>query len=278
MLFIEGLPTWAEGTVFIGIWVVLGLLGLVLIRNFAYAEHVRNSKDSIIALMNILSILFAVLMAFLVVVVWENYDKNSDNVASEGNYLTNLNRDSKLLGDSNYIKLKPILVDYAYEVASHEWKQMADSGKTDSKTWTEINQFSDALNGVDLNSRKKEILYDNILKEYNHLIECRRIRSSAASSELPDVLWLTIIAGCVATLIFSYFFYFEKFFLHVLLTAIISFMMGMTLFLIFVLAHPFKDNYRIQPDTFVSFYNRMKDHKSNAIEWKDNQYHEVIPK
>jgi|ERR1017187_6720531 hypothetical protein len=287
--FLLKFPAWIQGTIFIGTWVVLGVLFLKLISKFTRVEHIKNSKESINSLMQILAILFAVLLAFLVVVVWEKYDKNSDNVESEVNCLMNINRDSKWLNDTSYAKLKPFLVDYAYSTVMKDWKSMDINSKSDPSAGGYIRDFADTLNSITLYNPKETLLYQNIIREYNHLLECRVSRISAAGSELPIVLWFTIISGCLVTLFFSYFFYFEKPGLHYLLTALISFMMGVTLFLIFVLDHPFKGNNKIQPDTFAKFYNGISRKKpvhfskSNDIEidsivWKNGKFVEILRK
>ncbi len=130
--FVSNLPTWLEGLIFMGSWVVFGVLGLLLVKRlihkFGYHEHIHNSKDQIIALLNILSILFAVLMAFLVVVVWEKYDKNSDNVEAEGNNVGLILRDCKLLPTRDSATISKFMTQYADTVILKEWATM-DTGK-----------------------------------------------------------------------------------------------------------------------------------------------------
>ena len=263
MAIIANLPTWLQALIFIGSWVLLGVSGLLLIHKYAYQESIKSSKHQIIALMSILSILFAVLLGFLVIVVWENYDKNADNVEAECNLLGLIRRDCVMLPDSSSSKeVIKLINQYSDLVDSLEWNKMEKGMDIKDKSAREVyiitKKVFKALDNVKLETQKDNFVFAEIFKNWNNVLECRRIRLAESVKELPNVLWITIISGCISILIFSYFFFFEKFQLHVFLTSIISFMMGLTLFLIFVLAHPFKGIYKIGSENFVIYKTYMK--------------------
>src|SRR6185437_14461203 len=103
------------------------LLGRGLIH-----RHVSESHNQVmISLFASASVVYAVLLGFLVVVVWEAYDDAHRNVAEEAAMLTPLFRLTYGMQGPHGAASRTLIREYARAVIDDEWKTM-DSAKAGS--------------------------------------------------------------------------------------------------------------------------------------------------
>jgi len=235
--------------VFIAVCIAFFVGGLIVFRKYTNKERLKSSQEAIIAFMNIVAVLYAVLLAFLVIAVWENFDKNQDNVSMEANNLGSLFRNTKLLPEPVRSELTKELRAYEYTVVHYEWKTMEEGLASDSVK-NIITEMFETIGNYQKSLEKENIVFTQVYKDLNEMMDNRRLRLIASSDEIPSVLWLTLIVGTIATVFFTYYFHVEHFKTHIVFTVVIAIVVGLTLFLVFVLEHPFQDPWKISPDAF----------------------------
>jgi hypothetical protein len=228
--------------------VVFSLLGLFIFKKTSEKEHIKKSSESFVALISIIAILYAVLLAFIVVVAWENYDSAGNNVDDEANMIASCFRDADVLQDT--VKGRMLQKDFMiYDslIYTREWKTMQvpelnDQGKP-SRAAKEIKpvlkniyQLFKEYKGL---NTKDDFVYQEIFHSFNKMQELRRARLFNCNKEIPNILWMVILAGTIITLIFTFFFHFENFFTKAVFTSLIAIMMALTMFLIYFLNHPY---------------------------------------
>ncbi len=234
---------------FVGTCVGFSLAGLLISKRYVAKESLEISKDGIIAYMNVVALLFAVLLAFLVIAVWENYEKNQNNVSDEANYLGSLYRNINTLPDTMRIEFHKELEAYKTAVVTIEWFSM-EKGNDAKEVRQVIVQVFNSIAKYDKTNERRDIIFGEVYKEFNAMFDCRRNRLIACGENLPSVLWLVLIMGMVATIFFSYYFYIEPFKVHIIFTVVLGIVIGLTLFLVFILEHPFHEPWKISSDVF----------------------------
>jgi len=245
---------WLLGATFIFVCVGISVAGLILFRKYTDKERLKSSQEAIIAFMNIVAVLYAVLLAFLVIAVWESFDKCQDNVSSEANNLGSLYRNITLLPEPTRSELNKELLAYEDAVINKEFPAMEYGGESKEvkdiiiKIFNTIARYQSLLD-------KESVVFNGIYKDFNEMLDCRRLRLIASTEEIPSVLWLTLIAGTIAVVFFSYYFHIEHFKTHIIFTIVIGAIIGLTLFLVFVLEHPFQDPWKISPEVFSKMHN-----------------------
>lgn len=86
--------TWVVAIVVIGIWTGLSLLGLVIFNKFSSAEHRHKDTETVGLTYAIVAVVYAVLIGFIVVNVFESSAKGDEIATTEANRLSALKLDS----------------------------------------------------------------------------------------------------------------------------------------------------------------------------------------
>ena len=87
-------PTPVFGLVVVTIYIVLSITGLCIVRRFFSAHTFKLHNDIADPLFTTLGTIYAVMLAFTMVITWQSFDISSKNTAREANYLADLYRDS----------------------------------------------------------------------------------------------------------------------------------------------------------------------------------------
>ncbi len=75
-----GIPTAVLGLIMVAGGVLLALLGLVTARRFIPHHKLKTHNDVTGPIFGAMGTVYAVLLAFVLIVVWENFDKSKANV------------------------------------------------------------------------------------------------------------------------------------------------------------------------------------------------------
>ena len=134
------MPDWALFVVIVGGVVVGALVGLLLSRR--YLTHWRSTADGpvVAAVATMVMTLFALVLAFAVVTLYDGYNGASESVTGEATDLAQIVRDSYTFPPAAQQKIDSAVKAYVLEVRNHEFGLMHD-GKEDEVA-------SDRLQGI----------------------------------------------------------------------------------------------------------------------------------
>ena len=248
-------PTWLDGLLVIGVWTGLSLLGLCIFHRFVDV-HLRHKDTETVGLTYaIVAVVYAVLIAVIVVDVWETFSKGDEIATAEANKLSNLMLDSAGLPPAQAAGVRGDINKYIDIVVKSEWPSQ-QTGTLDEKVfepgWTVLGHLSTALAVFEpatlgQNANKAEMLH-----AVNDLIKARRSRILAAGEHLPDIVWqILLIAGGVAVG-YTYLFGAHSFRIHLAITGLISATIALVFVLIIALDYPFRGDVSVGDDAFVS--------------------------
>src|SRR5690242_5567668 len=102
------------------------IAGLAVSRNLIDYESLRSSSDSLGTFVQTLGGIYAVLLAFVVVVVWGQFNEGRSYVDREANALIDLHRTASGLPAHSRTIIQNSLRDYVDAVLRDEWRAMAD--------------------------------------------------------------------------------------------------------------------------------------------------------
>src|SRR5215475_13242598 len=81
--FLAGLPLWLSGILVVGLPTVLAMVGPILIRRYVTLEKLSENNEVAGFQFAVVGVLYAVLLAFAIIVVWERLSDAENNVARE---------------------------------------------------------------------------------------------------------------------------------------------------------------------------------------------------
>ena len=194
---------------------------------------------------------FGFLLAFVVVVMWQEYTKAVDNASREGTEALALYRDLTLYPDKEQTKgtIKALL-DFARQVVEAEYPAMAQM-KTSQVTEQALQNLWSSTEKINPKGRQEEILYNVILKDLYNLSKLRNERLLELESNLPGVIWGVLIIGAIVTLVFSTLLRYRKHLTACLLKSLFVILIASTFFLIIELDYPFTGNISVRPVSYI---------------------------
>jgi len=249
-------PAWLRTTLrltaLVSIVSVASIVGLVLFRNLVDIEPLRASSDSIGTYMQTLGGIYAVLLAFVVVIVWGQFNDARSYVNREATSLVELYRIASGLPDDACETIRAGLRDYVEGVLGEEWSAMT---KPDERTIERIGQRLDRVwNALD-NCRPLDkcghTTYAEMLRRYNDLTEIRTNRLTAATAKIPVAMNVLLYTGALIMIFSVYLLPIDLFWLHATVTAGFAGALAHILFLIWDLDDAFAGDYQIDKGPFL---------------------------
>ncbi|SPE50047.1 conserved membrane hypothetical protein [Verrucomicrobia bacterium] len=227
--------------------VVIGVVGLFLVRFLVPASWLHANNEVAGNYLQTLGTIYAVLLAFVVFVVWQQHNETRSAVESEANELSDLYRTVQALPGTQQVKAR--LQTYGRQVVEEEWAAMARGcwSQTAEQTLEEVWQ---ALQAVAPSGGRQEALYAEALARFNDLSDARSHRLYCSLLRLPPSLWVLLLTNGGLVIGSMWIFGMESFSAHALMTVALAGSIAFMLFLIADLDNPFWGSWRIGPDAF----------------------------
>jgi hypothetical protein len=195
-------------------------------------------------------VIYAVLLAFIAVAVWQNFAQVASLVQTEANLVGDLYRDTAALPDPTAAALRDSLFVYAEVVAQDEWPAMAGGHADESGGWQLLDRFHSQLVGFHSVDPGVAFLQADMVKTLNQLYDARRGRFHAATATLPAILWCNLLAGAVILMLFTYLFGAPHLLMHVTMVSLLGALIGLVLLLIVLLNNPFRGQSHVSVEPF----------------------------
>jgi hypothetical protein len=134
-----------------------------------------------------LGVIYAVLLALVVIAVWEEYGVARETVEQEANAAADIFWLADRLPEPRGTNVQELVRSYAQEVVHSEWPLM-EQGRTPLMTqergtpagWTIIDDIRQDIQGFEPRTKAQEQLYAEGLDQVDSLSDARRMRLVAA--------------------------------------------------------------------------------------------------
>jgi Protein of unknown function (DUF4239) len=256
-------------TVVFGVLVVIGaclaaVAGLELVQRLVPAEKREQHNEVAGFLYAVVGVTYAVLLALLVIAVWEQYQKANEAVESEANGVAEVAWLAYRLPEPEHHQLQEDARSYAQEVVDEEWPLMEQGlGGVQSlpEGWDLIDDIRATLQDVEPSTVAEQELYAEGLDRISRFGDARRMRIVAAKEGLPGVLWAVLVFGAVVTVGFTYLFGLRNSWAHRLMVMSLTAVIALVLFTVGVMEHPFSGGVHLEPDAFELILERFETSK-----------------
>jgi len=138
-------------------------------------------------------------------------------------------------------------------------------GEGTTEGWVIIDDIRASLQEVEPRTPAEEQLYAEGLDQVQRLGDARRMRLVAAEEGIPAVLWAVLIFGGVAAIGFTYLFGLQNTWAHRLMVLTLAAVIGLVLFTIGALEHPFSGGARIGTEAFDLVLERFETSKLSDL-------------
>jgi hypothetical protein len=266
------LLTIVYGVLVVGGVCLASLIGFELVYRLVPTVSRQQSNDVAGFIYAALGVIYAVLLALVVIAVWEEYQSANETVEQEANATAEIFWLAHQLPEPQGTHIQELCKSYAEEVVHKEWPLM-DRGEAPSMTgergtpsgWTIIDDIRTSLQDFEPRTKADEQLYAKGLDQIEELNDARRLRLVAAEEGVPGVLWSVLIFGGMATISFTYLFGLESTWAHRLMVVTLAAVIGLVLFTVGALGHPFEGGARIGTGAFNLILERFDTSKLSDI-------------
>ncbi|HXX03595.1 MAG TPA: hypothetical protein VEJ37_04615 [Xanthobacteraceae bacterium] len=263
LFFLTTQPLWVSGAIVVGSTTVLAMLGLFVVRRCVAPE--RLSEHNEVAGFNFatVGVLYAVLLAFAIVVVWEKFSAAETTVAEEAGAAESIFRLSHGIQDPGGADLRQALSEYLAVTVAIDWPAM-ERGTIGTGT-RPARQALDAVYAAFLKTaaaqRIEAPLMSEVMRQLDAIAQGRRARLIASEGTVPGVIWFLLFGGALLTIGFTFFFGMRSLPAQALMTGLLSILIFSELLAIVAIDRPFSGIVKLGPHALA---NVLELHKAPA--------------
>lgn len=231
----------------LGASMLLALIGLLLVRFYVPAVWLHANNEVAGNYLQTLGTIYAVLLAFVVFVVWQQHNDARGAVEAEANELSDLHRTVQVLPGTE--QMRNLIQTYENIVVVAEWDALA-AGERSNEAERVLEAAWQSLQRVEPRNRREEALYTEALARFNDLSDARSHRVHCSLMRLPPSLWVLLLTNGGLVVGSMWMFGLESLLAHALMTAALAGSIAFILFLVTDLDNPFWGSWRISPEAF----------------------------
>lgn len=246
LLFINSLPPLLGAFFVVAAPTAVAMLGPLLVRRRYRLSALMKNNEVAGFKFATLGVIYAVLLGFAIVSVWEKFSEAELLVLRESGASATLYRLSAGQ-DADAAATRSALRAYLTAVVEDDWPRMAagkesrESGKALEKLYAAAMRLAD--------SRPLAVGVE-VLKELGAVTEARRGRLYLAAGVVPSALWAMLVTGALLTVGFTYFFAMENLRAQTAMTGALALIVFLGLFVIVSYDHPFTGSVAVDAAPF----------------------------
>jgi hypothetical protein len=258
MLWVYNLPTWLLFLMIVGGFAVLGTCGLFLTRPVVrwIVGDPPQHDEGVDVFAGAVAVLYGLIAGLIAIAVWEQYAAVDERVSQEASAIGALYRDALLLPDPTRTRLCAAIKGLTYQTMTIAWENQRH-GWIPSGRNAYLNEITGVLFSFKPHDAGEADLQRVAESDFQTAYSLRRERFYAVSAGVPTPLYIVVFAGACLVILLTYFLALRSMRLHVAMTLITSAMIGLVVFMIVVMDHPFRGEVSVSPDAFREAYKML---------------------
>jgi hypothetical protein len=201
--FLTSLPLWLSAVILIVPTTLLAMAGPVIVRRYIDVKQLRTNNEVAGFKFATVGVLYAVLLAFAVVVVWEKFNQAESEVAKEAGAAATVFRLSQGVDPERGAAIREATTDYLTSAIASDWPAM-ESGTQSSATTEALNEIYHAVLKFQSLGTDERLVLAEILRQ-DRISEARRERLVMADGIVPAIIWMVLFGGAFLTIGFTFF-------------------------------------------------------------------------
>lgn len=249
-------PQWMSSLIIMGACVIFSVGLILIVRHFVHHSVLKPSNDIAGFIFATVGVIYGVMLAFVVIDVWEGYNSAYETSETESAAVILLYRNLNLYPNPVEIeKIIPMLKEYSISVVEKEYPNI-NAMKWDSKTQASFEahanyvRFRESLKFVNPHSLHEQAIFNRILQNMDQLTQARISKTLKAKEEIPGVIWFVVIFGACVVMGFVSLFGYEKRNIQIVLSLPLALIIGGIIEVIVAFSYPFVGQVSIHPDGY----------------------------
>ncbi len=256
LVLMHDVPLWVTAVVITSVAEIYSV-GLMLVSRYTYGVSRLSLNNEVAGFkFAVVGVFYAVLLAFVVIAVWENYSNTESAVRNEAKAAVDLHLVTYALPVEGGSKIRKRLNIYIDAVQEDEWPAMA-LGEASEIVAERLNNLSAAIFSVQPKDRRELALYEHALGLLTVIADNRNERLDSANGSVTSVLWFVLIVGAIITLGYPAFFASSNVAAQILMTGALAMLVALSLLLCLAFDFPFTGTPHISDAPFEKAQTQM---------------------
>jgi len=224
----------------------LVLLSVLVIRRIVPATREGYHAEVSAPMLGVVAALFGLLLAFVIVIAYQNFLGAQANVSREADSLASIVRDGAAFPEPGRANVRGAVGIYVRAVVNDEWPQMR-MGHDSPLAWSALDGIFAAFLTVRPTTPEQTAFYDDAVTQLNATLTARRDRIESVSGGIPSVITALILFSAFVIIGYAVLVGSPNFWFHALGAAAIAVIVAVSLVVLGDLSYPFSGNVAITP-------------------------------
>jgi Protein of unknown function (DUF4239) len=256
IIFLTTQPLWVSGAIIVGLGTLLSMVGLVLVRRSVDVRSLTSNNELAGHKFATIGVLYAVTLAFAIIVVWEKFADAELDVVHEAGAAETIYRLSPGVSDKG-AAVRSAVTNYLKAAINNDWPAMDRGTSSVEEIVGATGAAKEALDAVystlvSSSGQADSAVVSEMLRQVDLVAQSRRARLIASEGAVPNLLWLVLLGGAVITIGYTFFFGVESLRAQALMTALLAIMIFSELLVIVGIDRPFSGAVKVGPNALAA--------------------------
>jgi hypothetical protein len=244
-------PTVIFGPIFVAAIVGLSIAVLFLVRRWTPQDVLKEHNEIAGYIISVVGVIYAVALAFLVIVVWEDFNLAQITVGREVDSLTDIYSGVRVFPPAERDPIRKLILDYNGLMISDEWPAM-QTGSRSVRAEETANEISEAVSDLQARNSRSQGEQGELLALTENFLDARRERLHQNESGLPNIMWWTMGLCGTLTISVAYLFGGLHRAVHAVLIGLLSGVIAIMFLLIVEINLPFRGDVSVSDSVWHS--------------------------
>jgi hypothetical protein len=250
MLFLTSQPLWLAALILVLPATLLSMAGPLIVRRYVPLNRLRINNEVAGFKSATIGVLYAVLLAFAVVVVWEKFNRAESEVAKEASAAATIYRLTDGMDSEHGATIRKATTDYLKAAIAKDWPAMEQGSHSPEVNIALLDIYRALLKFHSFNANES-ITIAEVLRQVDNISDARRERLVMAEGIVPSIIWVVLFGGAFVTIGFTFFFGSENVRAQAVMTGALAVLIFAGLLTIVVIDHPFVGTIKVRPDALA---------------------------
>ena len=243
MIILTETPLWILGFG-VALMTLMAMSGPLLVRRFTSLEWLSTNNEVAGFKFAIIGVIYAVLLGFAVITVWDRYSEAEGTVGQEAGAAATIFRLVKGIDGAASSEVRARMTDYLHAAMAADWPAM-QLGRSSPEATRALSDVYVALLQFQPKDARESAVMTELLHQLDLLAHARRARLVLAAGIVPNIVWVALFGGAFITIGYTFLFGTKNLGAQAIMTGGLSLTIFSILMVIIAIDHPFAGTVRV---------------------------------
>ncbi len=250
MSWLTSAPLWLVALVLVGITTFIAMIGPIIIRKRVSLDQLRTNNEVAGFKFATVGVIYAVLLGFAVIVVWQKFSDAENDVALEASAAATIYRLANGIKGAPGMAIHESMSAYLKSAIDEDWPAMK-GGHGSAVVTRALSDLYAALLRYEPSDPAGTAVFTEVLHQLDLVTQARRTRLVMAAGIVPGIVWFVLFGGALITIGFTFFFGTANLRAQSMMTGALSALILSGLLIMIAIDHPFAGTVKVQPEPLI---------------------------